>query len=187
MKRFFLMCLMLVTLSANAVAGTKDTLNVSLNRGQVALVTNESGEQATYRVTDADMARWAKSVTKPRVVYRDRYVTGPQTVVHDTTVVYLPHVWWPGTRGFIPEWWPLLFLAAFLILLGMLLGGGWRGRDGQHGLHGSPGRDGRDGRDTVNTVSSVPQEQPWLRLEHLPEGTKIILERDRRPDPPSQT
>lgn len=180
MKRVFLMVLVALCVVASlAMAKGTDTVSVHLNPGQSAIVSGSDEPMVTYRVTDVDMARWAKMHTKPHVIYRDRYVTTPAAVIHDTTYVAAPHALWPGTRGIMPDWWPLLFILGFLILLAALLAGSGRGRDGRDG------QNGRDGRDAVAShVSNTPGgntggiARPWLMVgDSMPAGTTITINR----------
>lgn len=183
MKRFICLAALALALVAT-VAQAQPKPTVHLTPGESVTVAADNEAPVTYKVTDADMARWARNLPT-RIIYRDRTVPGSVTVVHDTTLVYLPHRWWPETNMmFIPNWWPALFLFAFVFLLGALCAGGFRGRDGQHGISGLPGRDGRDGRDAVSTANGPA---PWMRIGNLDEGTEITIKRDRAAAPPPQS
>lgn len=92
----------------------------------------------------------------------------------------------------IPYWWAWVILA---VLLGLALQRR-NGRDGQMGL---PGRDGKDGKNAeldIETVRSLVRQalaeqglpsrsggdDPWLQLQHMPEGTEFTIKRDRKPE-----
>ncbi len=184
--RLLLVSLCLIATAAQAEPGHKSAISVPLAPGQSAVVTADDQPTVTYRVTDADMARWARQVNKPRIVYRDRVVPGSTLVVHDTAYVASAHVWWPESRGFIPNWWPLLFMLGFLFLMAVLIASLWRNRDGRDGRDGLLGRDGRDAAapypSNPSGTGTGGIARPWLVVgDSMPAGTSLTV---NRPTPP---
>ncbi len=183
MNRILLIAAMFCILLATAVQAAPDTLKVHLNGGQPMLVTTEDMPASTYRLTDQRVdqivdhsVKTALTASRPRIVYRYRYIATEPMVIHDTTVVAAPFTWWQSNHmGSIPDWfWPLFTVVALAVLLGIALGGGLRDRPGRDGRDGLPGRDGRD-------AMSEATDSPMLRLQYLPEGTEITIKRDRPP------